>query len=140
MVTAQDVAFYAEFSHAGDIKALALEAMRDGDKALALRLLRAVSRDGTVDRDSLRTWAVAQEAEERAAFDRLCRETDELFAKYVVEEKPVMTVSTDPWNLADTCDLCGEPGDAEMGEFTDGDGEATLCHAQCGLDAGLTLA
>lgn len=46
------------------------------------------------------------------------------------------------------CDLCGEEieNDAngfsieETGEFTGNEGEAVVAHAQCGLDAGLSLA
>lgn len=40
-----------------------------------------------------------------------------------------------------TCELCGEPADDEMGEFWDEDTETSVyAHAQCGLDAELSLA
>lgn len=39
------------------------------------------------------------------------------------------------------CDICGEPADAEMGEFWDHNKDTSVvAHAQCGLDAGLELA
>lgn len=44
-----------------------------------------------------------------------------------------------PTECSDCCQLCGEPADNEMGEFSQF-GEAVWAHAQCGLDAGLPLA
>jgi hypothetical protein len=42
---------------------------------------------------------------------------------------------------ADDCKLCGEAPDFEMGEFWDKiKNESVIAHAQCGIDAGLTLA
>jgi hypothetical protein len=41
----------------------------------------------------------------------------------------------------DGCVLCGEPADAEMGEFAREDGNGSVvAHAQCGIDRGLELA
>jgi hypothetical protein len=45
----------------------------------------------------------------------------------------------------DGCGLCGEPADAEMGEFWDperngGQGGGVIAHGQCGLDAGMEMA
>jgi hypothetical protein len=37
------------------------------------------------------------------------------------------------------CELCGEPIDDEMGEFTKGD-TSVIAHGQCGIDAGLDMA
>lgn len=42
---------------------------------------------------------------------------------------------------AKDCELCGEAPDFEMAEFWDKiKSEGVVAHAQCGLDAGLTLA
>lgn len=54
-------------------------------------------------------------------------------------------------DYAGTCDECSEPFDtrspepsvSEVGEFYDRTNpvaDSKICHAQCGLDAGLTLA
>jgi hypothetical protein len=39
----------------------------------------------------------------------------------------------------DGCELCGEPADAEMAEFWNGE-RGVVAHAQCGIDAGMELA
>jgi hypothetical protein len=145
MVTALDVLFYAEVGQASGVKALALEAARDGDKALALRLLRSVSRDGVVDSDSLLAWA----GELISRKDAECRAWQaEMDAMALM---PSLTVSNRPapntpemqmWGFnEEKCQLCGEDPDAEMGEFWDETGgNSVIAHAQCGLDAGLPLA
>jgi hypothetical protein len=39
------------------------------------------------------------------------------------------------------CGLCGEPADAEMGEFwNEAEQHGVVAHAQCGIDAGMELA
>jgi hypothetical protein len=39
------------------------------------------------------------------------------------------------------CELCGEPADAEMGEFWDeAKDRGVIAHTQCGIDAELPLA
>jgi hypothetical protein len=39
------------------------------------------------------------------------------------------------------CGLCGEPADAEMGEFWQPEqNTSVVAHAQCGIDAGLEIA
>jgi hypothetical protein len=41
----------------------------------------------------------------------------------------------------ENCELCGEPLDAETGEFWDeAADDGVVAHAQCGIDAGLPLA
>jgi hypothetical protein len=41
----------------------------------------------------------------------------------------------------DGCEFCGEPADAEMGEWWDeAAGRSKVGHSQCGLDSGLPMA
>lgn len=42
--------------------------------------------------------------------------------------------------MDDTCGLCGEREDDQMGEFVKLDGQHVYAHADCGLGLGLPLA
>jgi len=59
----------------------------------------------------------------------------------LAQGEPDITCTGDPAEEPDGCAFCGEPADAEMGEWWD---EATnaskVGHAQCGIDSGLPMA